>query len=105
MACGILIFTLVNYHLNFDNFHQDSDRIYRVVTEQHRDQVSYTNSVPTPLGKVFRNDYALSEKVARVASFDGQLISFKKGNENKKFQEGPGVSFVEPEFSTSSIIH
>jgi putative ABC transport system permease protein len=98
MACGILIFTLVNYHLNFDNFHQDSDRICRVVTEQHRDQVSYTNSVPTPLGKVFRNDYALSEKVARVASFDGQLISLKKGNENKKFQEGPGVSFVEPEF-------
>jgi putative ABC transport system permease protein len=98
MACGILIFTLVNYHLNFDNFHSDSDRIYRVVTEQHRDQVSYTNSVPTPLGKVFRNDYALSEKIARVASFDGQLISFKKGNENKKFLEEPGVSFVEPEY-------
>jgi putative ABC transport system permease protein len=98
MACGLLIFTLVNYHLNFDNFHQDSDRVYRVVTEQHRDQVSYTNSVPTPLGKVFRNDYALSEKIARVASFDDQLISFKKGNENKKFQEKEGVSFVEPEF-------
>jgi putative ABC transport system permease protein len=98
MACGILIFTLVNYHLSFDNFHTDSDRIYRVVTEQHRDKISYTNAVPTPLGKVFRNDYSYGEKVARVAAFNDQLISFKKGSENKKFQEPDGVSFVEPEF-------
>ncbi|MEO8173142.1 MAG: ABC transporter permease, partial [Sediminibacterium sp.] len=98
MACGILIFTLVNYHLNFDNFHADSDRIYRVVTEQHRDQVSYTNSVPTPLGKAFRTDYDYSDKVARIANFSGQLISFKKGNENKKFLETAGVTFAEQEF-------
>ncbi|HXB92308.1 MAG TPA: hypothetical protein VNU72_08460, partial [Puia sp.] len=37
MACGILIFTMVRYHLSFDNFHHDSERIYRFVTEQHRD--------------------------------------------------------------------
>ena len=98
MACGILIFTLVNYHLSFDNFHKDSDRVYRVVTEQHRDKISYTNSVPTPLGKVFRNDYAYSEKVARVAAFDDQLISFKDGQSTKKFQEPDGIAFVEPEF-------
>jgi len=40
MACCILIFTLVKYHLGFDNFHKGSDRIYRFVTEQHRDEVS-----------------------------------------------------------------
>ena len=59
MTCGILIFVLVKYHLGFDNFHKDSNRIYRFVTEQHRDNISYAPSVPPAFGKAFRNDYAL----------------------------------------------
>ena len=51
MACGIIIFTLVKYHLSFDNFHKDSDRIYRFVTEQHRDIISYAGSVPPAIRK------------------------------------------------------
>src|SRR5688572_14516252 len=57
ITCALLIFSLVTYHLNFDNFHTDSDRIYRFVTEQHRDQVSYVGSVPPAFGKAFREDY------------------------------------------------
>jgi hypothetical protein len=53
MACVILIFSLIKYHLGFDNFHPSSDRVYRIVTEQHRDIVSYVSSVPNPLGKHF----------------------------------------------------
>jgi putative ABC transport system permease protein len=98
MACGILIFIMVNYHSGFDNFHHDSERIYRVVTEQHRDNISYTSSVPTPLGKNLRQDYAYAEKVARVASFSDELITLKNGGATKKFMEKDGVSFVEPEY-------
>ncbi|NCI50576.1 FtsX-like permease family protein [Sediminibacterium roseum] len=95
MACGILIFTMVKYHNGFDNFHADSDRIYRVVTEQHRDAVSYTNSVPTPLGKQFRQDYTYAEKVARVARFNNLLITIKNSGGGKKFMEEHSVGFVE----------
>ncbi len=98
MSCGILIFALVKHHLSFDNFHQNSDRIYRIVTEQHRDNISYTYSVPNPLGKAFRNDYTFGEKVARICTFDDQLITVKQGNEVKKFKDEEGVAFAEPEF-------
>lgn len=98
MSCGILIFALVKHHLSFDNFHQNSDRIYRIVTEQHRDNISYTYSVPNPLGKAFRNDYTFGEKVARICTFDDQLITVKQGNEIKKFKDEEGVAFTEPEF-------
>lgn len=98
ICCGILIFMLVSYHLSFDNFHTDGDRIYRVVTEQHRDEISYVNSVPSPLGKAFRQDYTYAEKVARVATFDGQLVSSQNEGETKKFQEPGGIAFTEPEF-------
>ncbi len=98
MTCGILIFSLVSYHLNFDDFHADKDRIYRFVTEQHRDQISYVPSVPGPLGKAFRNDYTFGEQVARIATFDEQLITVEGKNGPQKFMEAEGVAFTEPEF-------
>lgn len=98
MTCGILIFTLVKYHLSFDNFHKDKDRIYRMVTEQHRDNTTYTGSVPPALGKAFRQDYDLAEKTARIATWEERQISVTSGTELKKFKEKDGVAFAEPEY-------
>ena len=98
MTCGILIFTLVKYHLSFDNFHKDADRIYRFVTEQHRDHINYSNSVPPALGKAFRQDYSLAEQTARIATWEQRQISVTSGKELKKFKEKEGVAFTEPEY-------
>ncbi len=98
LTCGILIFNMVKYHLSFDNFHPNTDRIYRIVTEKHREKVDYDRSVPAPLGKVFRDEHTFAEKVARVATFYDCLISFKKGGEFVKFKEEQGLAFVEEGF-------
>jgi len=98
MACGIFIFSLVNHHLSFDNFHRDPGRIYRVVTELHRDVIAYRSSVPSPLGEFFRNDYTYGEKVARVYTETGALITLRKGNELIKFKETEGLAFSETTF-------
>ena len=34
MACAIFILLYVSFELSFDNFHNDSDQIYRIVNEQ-----------------------------------------------------------------------
>ena len=65
MTCGIFIFSLIRQNLSFDNFHTNQDRIYRVVTELHRDVVAYQSNVPSPLGQHFRNDHTYAEQVAR----------------------------------------
>ncbi len=98
MTCGILIFTLVTYHLSFDNFHVDSDRIYRFVTEYHRETTAYSPSVPSPLGKAFRNDYTFGEKVARIVTADNVLITIQDGKDSRKFKEVDGVAFAEPDY-------
>lgn len=98
LTCAILIFSLTKYHLSFDNFHANSDRIYRIVTEQHRDNISYVAAVPSPLGKAFRNDYGYAEKVARIATFEDVLISLKARGNALKFKEEEGVAFTEPEY-------
>ena len=98
IGCGILIFALVSFHLSFDNFHPGKDRIYRIVTEFHDEVADYSQGVPSPLGKTFRRDFDYTEKVARVIDYNDNLISFKRGNELKKFQEKKGVVYAEPAF-------
>jgi putative ABC transport system permease protein len=98
LSCGLLIFSLVKYHLSFDNFHQDSDRIFRIVTEKHRDEISYDTGVPNPLGQSFRNDYTYGEKVARILYQRDQQITIPNQKESKKFQEAQGIAFIENDF-------
>lgn len=101
ITCAILIFVLVRYHLSFDNFHKDGDRVYRLVTEFHEEGVNRVAAVPTPVGKAFRTDYNYAEVTARILAWPGQLISLPesgKGAEVKKFQEVNGVAYTEPAF-------
>jgi ABC-type antimicrobial peptide transport system permease subunit len=94
--CALLIYMLVTYHLSFDTFHSHSDRIYRFVTEQHRDQVSHVFSVPPAFGNTFRNDYTYAEKVARMCTNSEALISIDLNNEVKKFNDE--IAFVDPDY-------
>lgn len=96
ITCALLIFAIVSYHLSFDTFHANSNRIFRFVTEQHRDQVSYAPSVPPAFGAAFRNDYTYGEKVARIFTNTELLITVDGDGDPKKFKED--VSFAEPEF-------
>jgi len=98
MTCGLLIFLLVSYHLSFDNFHPNRDRIYRIVTEGHRDIIDYSPAVPSPLGKAFRNDYDFAEKVARIATEENMTITVRTGKRIEKFNEEGGIAIAETEY-------
>jgi len=99
IACGILIFTLLSYHLSFDNFHNNKERIYRIVSDyNYGGSVEHQQGVQQPFGKAFRDDYSFTEKVARVVVYNSALITLPGEKELKKFNEEKGVAFVEPEF-------
>jgi predicted permease len=98
IACSIVIFCLVSYHLSFDTFHKNKDRIYRIVTEWHDEEVDHSRAVPSPVGKAFRTGYTYAEKTARIIDFNNQLVAIVDSKENKKFKEEEGVAFTEPEF-------
>ena len=98
IACSIVIFTLISYHLSFDTFHKNKDRVYRLVTEWHDDEVGHSQAVPSPLGKAFRNEYTFAEKTARVIDYENVLIALPLEKEIKKFKEESGVVYAEPAF-------
>ena len=96
LTCGILIFKLVTHHLSYDNFHNNTERIYRFVTEEHRDIIDYESAVPNPFGKAFREDYTFGEKVARLATFEDELITVTDKDDKQKYKET--IAFVETDF-------
>src|SRR3569833_4745458 len=53
IACGILLYSLVAYHLSVDSFHANKERIYRIVTEFKGESIEYQPGVPNPLCLVF----------------------------------------------------
>ena len=96
ITCAILIFTLVKYHLSFDTFHTKSDRIYRIITELHREEIGYNRGVPSPIGEAINNDFSFAEKKAMVAGFSEKLVTISSLEDHKKFKEN--IAFAEPAF-------
>ena len=98
IACAILIFTLIKFHLSFDSFHPEKNRIYRIVTEDHLEQITYSPGIPSAVGNTFRREYPFFEKTAMVYVRKKRQISLPYRTGDNKFQEEEGVAFAEPDF-------
>ena len=97
LACALLIFLIVSHHLSYDTQYADRDRLYRIVTEHHGEQVSYSFGVPAALGKAIREDLTYTEKVARIATLYQVIISVAEGGETKRFEQ-PTIACAENDF-------
>lgn len=96
LTCAILIFVIVKYHLSFDTFHANKDRVYRITTEFHQDGVAREANAPQPMGKAFSSDYTFAEKVAMVFSSDDFLVSIPTSDDDRRFEEN--AAFAEGAF-------
>jgi len=70
MSLGMLIILIVKEQLTFDNFHHDSDRIYRVNTMALRvdgGREPYA-SAPLPIGRALKEEYTFTENVVSISS-------------------------------------
>lgn len=101
IAACLLIFLLIQYHTSFDNFHKNSDRIYRVVAAtKTTDGMSYSRHNAFPLAEGLRIDYPQLEQVARIYMEDDRQITVMDDNTNatqKKFKVSK-LFFTEPDF-------
>jgi len=69
MACSILILLYVRDEMSYDRFHQDSDRIYRVVQEQRfGGNVQQVAVVAAPIAPALVSDYPEVESSVRLRS-------------------------------------
>ncbi len=93
---AILIYLFLGYHYSFDDFHPNKDRIYRMATEEHTDIIDYSASVPPAFAKVFREEYAYAEKVAKIVDRNGLVIDVERNGSINKHKKD--ILFAEEDF-------
>ncbi|MFT3823426.1 MAG: ABC transporter permease [Chitinophagaceae bacterium] len=99
IACAVLIFMLIRYHLTTDTYHSKVDNIYRVVTNEKNPE-GYYSGVPMPLTRAFRTDFPQASKVAMTEAIYNTLVIVPEhaGKELKRFQEDEGIVAVDPQY-------
>jgi putative ABC transport system permease protein len=92
IACTLLIFLWIQDELSYDRFHENSDRIYRVIGESQSDgKINRVAITPAPLASALTNDFPEIVKAATI-SYNAYFIRYQ----NKRFHER--VFFSDPEF-------
>lgn len=94
IACIILIYATVTYHLRTDNFHLHKEQIYRIISKFHMDEQSSVNTgVPGPLPDRFKNDYGIAEQVTHLDMLSKKRIAVTRG---QNFLED--IAFTDPAY-------
>ncbi|CAM3791098.1 ABC transporter permease [Mucilaginibacter galii] len=71
ISAAMIIYLVVQYDFSFDKFHQDGDRIYRIVSNfNSKDLLGYNSGVPAPLGESVRAQVTGLEQAAPFFIFD-----------------------------------
>jgi len=98
MACSIVLFLYIQNELSYDRFHENSERIYRVISQSEGDsKVSLFAKTPAPLAPALVNDFPEIEQAVRIGK-NNFFVTFQ----NRRFNET--VIFADPEiFSVFSF--
>ena len=84
IASAIFLLSYVNYELSFDNYHENADRIYRVVVQGRMAGEDYDNAkIPAAMTPLLMNDYPEVENTVRFASEIFNMFRYQ----DKKFYE------------------
>lgn len=99
ITCATMIFLITRFELSFDNFHRDSERIYRVVTKENEyGNIKYSAAIPYPLPRLLSADFEEIEYAALTDAMGNPTIKISTNDSPKLFKEKQGYAFVNQHF-------
>ncbi|MFQ5751118.1 MAG: ABC transporter permease, partial [bacterium] len=87
MTCCFLILLWVQDELSYDTFHENANRIYRVVRLDNKDPGQGIARAGAPWGPALKRDYPEVENFVRFRFFSRSLVSYGE----KQFYEDEGL--------------
>ncbi|UOE46404.1 ABC transporter permease [Mucilaginibacter sp. SMC90] len=102
IAACLLIFVIIQFELSFNTFNPNFKNIYRVTTQGKYESETTTNpGIAVPATEALRLDFPQAKVAALNSSYGSQITVPEVAGSNtgdKKFTEGIGVLFIQPQF-------
>jgi len=94
MACCILIMLWVQDELSYDTFHENADRLYRVIKSYESEgELKHFSLTPAPLGPALKEEYPEIVNAARIIIAGNRMVKY----EDKIFSNDI-LAYADPEF-------
>jgi putative ABC transport system permease protein len=89
LASCLLIVMFVLDEFSYDKFHDKADRIYKVALERkYPNHATFYSIIPHSYADVLATDFPEVEQTVRMSGpFNDVQVSYKKGTDEKKFEE------------------
>lgn len=101
ISASLVIYLIVQHEFNFDKFHKDGDRIYRVVSKmEFPDMTIHNSGVPVPTVAAARNDITGLEAATHFITSYGVKVSVPlTGNQSPAvFRNQPKIIYADDEY-------
>ena len=101
ISASLVIYLIVQHEFNFDNFHKDGDRIYRVVSKMEFPDLTIHNSgVPVPTAKAARAEITGLETVTHFITSYGSKVSVPLAGTKSPavFLNQPNIIYADDEY-------
>lgn len=101
ISASLVIYLIVQHEFNFDKFHKDGDRIYRVVSKiEFPDLTIHNSGVPVPTADATRNEVSGIEAVTHFMKTGGGKVSIPSpGSQSPAvFKNQPGVIYADADY-------
>lgn len=101
ITCSFVLFLMITFYSSFDNFHDNKDRIYRVVsTSDNNGRVDHTAGVPVPLPAALDNDFTGIDQVLFISGVYKGLFTIENNGSRKIFEQEEGLAYTDSTYFT-----
>ena len=101
ITCSLVLFLMISFFTSFDNFHDNGDQIYRVVTSSdHNGRENFGAGVPAPLPDAMRADLTGLEHVLFISGAHDGLFSIEQNGSRRIFEQENGFGYTDSTYFT-----
>ncbi|MEZ4946095.1 MAG: ABC transporter permease [Cyclobacteriaceae bacterium] len=101
ITCSMVLFLMITFYTSYDNYHDNKDRIYRVVSSSDNNgRADYTPGVPVPLPDAVKNDFTGIEHVLFISGGYNGIFSIEENGTKKIFEQSEGFAYTDSTFFT-----
>lgn len=101
ITCSMVLFLMITFYSSYDNYHENKDRIYRVVgSSDNNGRADFTPGVPVPLVASVRGEFTGIEQVLFISGGYNGIFTIEENSAKKSFEQAEGFAYTDSTFFT-----